>query len=66
MRDSGPPKPVIRLELHRVELVDSTCEPNRAELEASIAVPWMSLEEAARRLMEPVENHYIDKPRRES
>ncbi|MDE0123255.1 MAG: hypothetical protein OXN97_01640 [Bryobacterales bacterium] len=57
---------MIRLDLHRVELVDSTCEPNRAELEASIAVPQMSMEEAARRLMEPMENYYIDKPPCES
>jgi hypothetical protein len=66
MKDSKPPKPVTRLEPHRVELVHPTYQPSKAELEESIALPQMSLEEAARRLMEPVEIHHIDKPRRES
>ena len=66
MKDSKKPKPVTRLEPHRVELVRPTYQPSKAELEESITLPQMSLEEAARGLMEPVEIHYIDKPRRES
>ena len=66
MKNSRNPKPVTRLEPRRVELVRSTYQPSKAELEESITLPPMSLEEAARRLMEPVEIHHIDKPRRES
>ena len=66
MKNSRKPKPVTRLEPRRVELVPSTYQPSKAELEESITLPPMSLEEAARRLMEPVEIHHIDKPRRES
>ena len=66
MKNSRKPKPVTRLEPRRVELVRSTYQPSKAELEESITLPPMSLEEAARRLMEPVEIHHIDKPRRES
>ena len=66
MKDARKPKPVTRLEPRRVELVRSTYQPSKAELEESITLPPMSLEEAARRLMEPVEIHHIDKPRRES
>ncbi len=66
MKDSTKPKPVTRLEPRRVELVRSTYQPSKAELEESITLPPLSLEEAARRLMEPVGIHHIDKPRRES
>ena len=67
MKDSNKPKPVTRLEPRRVELVRSTYEPSKAELEESTMLPPMSLEEkAARRLTGPVEIHHIDKPRRES
>ena len=66
MKNSKRPKPVTRLEPRRVELVRSTYQPSKAELEEPITLPPMSLEEAARRLMEPVEIHHIDKPRRQS
>ena len=66
MKNSKKPKPVTRLKPHRVELVRPTYQPSKAELEESITLPPLSLEEAARRLMEPVEIHYIDKPQRES
>ncbi len=66
MKNSRKPKPVTRLEPRRVELVRSTYQPSKAELEESITLPPLSLEEAARRLMEPVEIHHIDRPRRES
>ena len=66
MKNSKRPKPVTRLEPRRVELVRSTYQPSKAELEEPITLPRMSLEEAARRLMEPVEIHHIDKPRRQS
>ena len=55
-----------RLDPHRVELVHSTYKPTRAELGESVELRPMSLEEAARSLMEPVEIRYIEKPRRES
>lgn len=66
MKDSGPPKPLTRLEPHRVKLVHSTFEPNRAKLEESVARPQISLEEAVPRLMESVEISYIDEPRCEN
>ena len=66
MKNSRKPKPVTRLEPRRVELVRSTYQPSKAELEESVTLPPISLEEAARKLMEPVEIHHIDKPRRES
>lgn len=66
MKDSKPPKPVIRLEPRRVELVQPNDEAFKAEVEESIALSQVSLEEAARSLVEVVEIHYIDKPRRES
>ena len=66
MKDARKPKPVIRQELRRVELVRPTYQPSKAELEEPITLPQMSLEEAARRLMEPVEIHHIDEPERES
>ena len=66
MKDARKPKPVTRLKPRRVELVRPTYQPSKAELEEPITLPQMSLEEAARRLMEPVEIHHVDKPRRES
>ena len=63
MKDARKPRPVTRLEPCRVELVRSTYQPSKAELEEPITLPQLSLEEAARRLMEPVEIHHIDKPR---
>ena len=62
MKHSKKPMPVTRLKPRRVELVRSTYQPSKAELEESITLPPMSLEETARRLMDPVEIHYIDKP----
>lgn len=66
MKDARKPKPVTRPEPHRVEVVRPTCQPSRAELEEPIWPPQMSLEEATRRFMEPVETHHTSKPRRES
>lgn len=66
MKDARKPKPVTRIEPRRVELVRPTYQPSKAELEESITLPQMSLEETARWLMEPVEIHHIDQPRRES
>ena len=65
MKDAWKPKLVTRLEPRRVELVLSTYQSSNAELEEPITLPQLSLEEAARRLMEPVDIHHIDKPRRE-
>ncbi len=66
MQATKKPNPVTRFQPRRVKLVRPTYQPSKAELEESIPLPQMSLEEAARRLMEPVEIHYIDRPRRES
>ncbi len=66
MKDTRKSKPVTRLQPRRVELVRPTYQPSKAELEESITLPQMSLGEAARRLMEPVEIHYIERPRHES
>lgn len=60
MMDAGKPKLVTRLEPRRVELARSTYQSSKAELEGPITLPQLSLEEAARRLMEPVEIHPID------
>ncbi len=66
MKATKKPRPVTRLQPRRVELVRPTYQPSKAELEESITLPRMSLKEAARRLMEPVEIHHIDRPLRES
>ena len=66
MKDARKPKLVTRIEPRRVELVRPTYQPSKADLERPITLPQISLEEAARRLMEPVEIHHLDKPRRES
>ena len=66
MKDAKKSKPVTRLQPRRVELVRPTYQPSKAELKESITLPKMSLEETARRLMQPVEIHYIDRPRRKS
>ena len=66
MKNSKKPKPVARLETRRVELVRSIYQPSTADLAESISLPPMLPEDAACRLMEPVEIHHKDKPRRES
>ena len=66
MKGARKPKPATRLEPRRVELPRPTYQPSKAEFEEPITLPQMSLEEAAHRLMEPVEILHIDKPRRES
>ena len=43
-----------------------TYQPSKADLEESITLPQMSLEEAGPRLVRQVEIHYIDRPRHES
>ena len=65
MENSRKPKPETRLDPRRVELVRPTHQPSKAELEESISLPPMLLEETARRLMEPVEIHHIHKPQPE-
>ncbi len=62
MQDARKAKPVNRLDPCRVELVRPTHQPSTAELEDSITLLRMSLKEAARRLMKPVEIHQIDEP----
>ncbi len=57
-------KPVTRFEPRQVELVRLTCPPSKAELEESISLPQLSLEETARRLMKPAEIHHIARPKR--
>lgn len=62
MKDSNPREPVATHAPHRVELVRPTYQPSKAELEDSIILPQSSPTETARRLIEPVDIHYIDKP----
>lgn len=57
---------VTRFKPRRVELVASTYRPSKAKGEAQIALPQLPLEEAAPKLMEPVDIHQVDKPRRDS
>jgi len=59
-------KAATRLQPRQVELVRPTYQPSKAELEESLSLPQLSLEEAARRLVRPVEIHYIDRPKRQS
>jgi len=66
MKSPNQSKPRARLEPRRVELVRSTHQPSKAELEESISLPPLSLDEAACGLMRPVEIHHIQEPRRES
>ena len=47
-----------------VELVDPAYQPTKAEQEEEWTVPDMTLEEAARRVLEPVEVVPIPRPRR--
>ena len=65
IKDAKKPKPGTRLKPRRVELVRPIYQPSVAELEELIMLPQMSLEEAARRLMAPVETYRIAKPRHE-
>ena len=66
MKATKKPKAVTGLQPRRVELVRPTYQPSKAELEESITLPQMSLEEAGPRLVRQVEIHYIDRPRHES
>ena len=59
INDASKPKPVARLEPRRVELVRSTYQPSKAELGEPITRPQVSLEDAPRRLIEPVAIHPI-------
>ena len=66
MKATKKPKAVTRLQPRRVALVRPTYQPSKADLEESITLPQMSLEEAGPRLVRQVEIHYIDRPRHES
>ena len=46
-----------------VELVDPSYQPTKAEMEAEFDVPEMTLEEAARRVLEPVDVRMVPRPR---
>ena len=52
-----PPPPVV-------EIVDPSYQPTKAEMDEEFDVPEMTLEEAARRVLEPVEVRTIPRPRR--
>ena len=47
-----------------VEIVNPAYQPSKADMEEEFDVPEMALEEAARRVMEPVEVVTIPRPRR--
>ena len=49
---------------HVVELVDRTYQPTKADMEEEWTAPDMTLDEAARRVLEPVEARTIPRPRR--
>ena len=56
-----PKQPRARL----VELVDPAYKPTRAEMVEEFTPPKMSLEEAARRVLQPIDVRTIARPRRE-
>jgi len=47
-----------------VELVEAGYQPTKAEMEEEWSPPEISLEEAARRVLEPVEIRTIPRPRK--
>lgn len=49
---------------HVVELVDRTYQPTKANMEEEWTVPDMTLDEAARRVLETVAVRTIPRPRR--
>lgn len=53
-----PPPP------HVVELVDPSYQPTKADMEDEWTVPDITLDEAARRVLEPVKVRTIPRPRR--
>ena len=59
------PKPTRRRP-RRVESVDPAYQPTKAEKEEEFTVPPMSLEEAARRVLAPVNVVQVPRPRRSS
>ena len=46
-----------------VEIVNPSYQPSKADMEEAFDVPEMTLEEAARRVLEPVEVRTIPRPR---
>ncbi len=46
-----------------VEIVDPSYQPTKADMEEEFDVPEMTLDEAARRVLEPVEVRNIPRPR---
>ena len=57
---TNPKQPPPRV----VELVDPAYRPTKAEMEAEFDPPKITLEEAARRVLRPVEVRTIPRPRR--
>ena len=49
---------------HVVEFVDPSYQPTKADMEDEWTVPDMTLDEAARRVLEPVKVRTIPRPRR--
>ena len=49
-----------------VEIVDPSYQPTKTDMEEEFDVPAMTLDEAARRVLEPVEVRTIPRPRRDS
>ena len=46
-----------------VELVKSSCQPTKLELEEEMAFPTMTFEEESLRLVQSIKPRWIDKPR---
>ena len=55
-----PKRPLPRV----VEIVNPSYQPSKAEREEEFDVPEMTLEEAARRVLEPVEVRFVARPSR--
>ena len=53
-----PPPPLV------VELVDPSYQPTKADMDDEWTVPDLTLDEAVRRVLEPVEVQTIPRPRR--
>ncbi|MDE0102566.1 MAG: hypothetical protein OXN89_09315 [Bryobacterales bacterium] len=60
MTEAKPSSPVANIQRHGGTLVRPANHPSRAELAESIEVLHESLDEACRKLMEPVRIDYIE------
>lgn len=57
------PKKKTQQKLPIVEIVKSTYQPSKVEQEEEFDLPKMTLDEAAERLLRPVQIRHTDKPK---